>query len=155
MRLGKGMKGLNMISIIANMSDNFSIDAMEAPATEEEISELRKFSPITVPDEYIELMRQAAELEIKVKQKRYIRVWSPRGCMEMNAAYRIQNYIPGSLAIGDDEGGNALLYCNSDEGFGLYSVSFSDLDICETTFIAHALYDLFVNNVGVGKLLSL
>jgi len=144
-----------MTNIIKNLSSNFSIDAKEAPATEEAISELKKFSPIAVPDEYMQLMRQSAELEIKVRHKRYIRIWSPRGCMEMNAAYRIQSCIPDSIAIGDDEGGNALLYCNGNKGFGLYSVSFGDLDICEATFIASALYDLLVNNIGIEKLLLL
>ena len=34
----------------------------------------------------------------------------PKGCIEMNEAYDIQGFMLASLAIGDDEGGNALIY---------------------------------------------
>ena len=39
----------------------------------------------------------------------------------MNEAYNIQQYISKSLAIGDDECCNALLYANGHNGFGLFS----------------------------------
>jgi hypothetical protein len=141
--------------MLERISNHFSVDVMEAPATEKEILELKKFSSIEIPDEYIDLMRQATEMEIKVKERRYIRIWSLKGCIEMNNAYRIQSYIPSSLAIGDDEGGNAIIYGSGGEGFGLYAVSFSDLDISEAILIAPTLYDLLENNVGIEILLSL
>ena len=40
----------------------------------------------------------------------------------MNESYEIQDYIPNSLAVGDDEGGNALIYFEGAEGFGLYII---------------------------------
>lgn len=57
----------------------------------------------------------------------------------MNEAHDIQKYIPNSLAIGDDEGGMALLYIDGKEGFGLYTVGFGNLDIEETIKIAPSL----------------
>ena len=47
--------------------------------------------------------------------------------------------LPNSLAIGDDEGGNAIIYAEGKNGFGVYAVSFSDLDADEIIFIAKCL----------------
>ncbi|MGP3781155.1 hypothetical protein ACTWKC_12095 [Bacillus sp. 4A_MP3] len=55
----------------------------------------------------------------------------------MNESYEIQDYIPNSLAVGDDEGGNALIYFEGAEGFGLYIVGFGDLDPEEAVKVAH------------------
>jgi len=57
----------------------------------------------------------------------------------MNEAYHIQQYIPDSLAIGDDECGNALLYTEGNYGFGVYIVSFGNLGIDEMVYIADSL----------------
>lgn len=40
----------------------------------------------------------------------------------MNEAYCIKDNIQNSLAIADDEGGNALIYTTGIQGFGLYIV---------------------------------
>ncbi|PFC74055.1 hypothetical protein CN298_28915 [Bacillus cereus] len=72
----------------------------------------------------------------------------------MNAAHDIQKYIPNSLAIGDDEGGKALLYVDGKEGLGLYTVDFRDLDVEETIKIAPSLKALLIDGVGVEELLS-
>ena len=67
----------------------------------------------------------------------------------MNDAYNIQKYIPNSLAIGDDECSNAILYANGNNGFGVYIVSFGDLSVDEMVYIADSLEEFFVNEVGV------
>ena len=77
----------------------------------------------------------------------------PIDCIEMNEAHDIQKYIPNSLAIGDDEGGMALLYIDGKEGFGLYTVGFGNLDIEETIKIAPSLKVLLIDCVGVEELL--
>lgn len=141
------------MSILSEVSNMFSVDVKQPPATEEEIKTLKSFSSIEVPLEYLELVHQATEIEIKVDNKMYIRIWSPSGCIEMNESYNIQTYIPNSLAIGDDEGGRALMYITGNEGFGLYIGSFGDLDIDDAIKIAPSLQDLLVNNIGKDKLL--
>ena len=74
-----------------------------------------------VPHEYIEIIKEKTVIEIEINKKKYLRIWGAAGCMEMNEAYNIQQYISKSLAIGDDECCNALLYANGHNGFGLFS----------------------------------
>ena len=72
-----------------------------------------------------------------------------KGCIEMNSAHHIQKYIPDSLAIGDDECSNAVLYANGSNGFGIYMVSFGDLDVNEMVYIADSLEAFFVKEKGI------
>ncbi|MBI9051894.1 MAG: SMI1/KNR4 family protein [Anaerolineaceae bacterium] len=137
------------MSILSMISNTFSVDVKNPPATNEEIEQLRNFSPISLPKEYIDLVLDATEIEIKVNNVMYIRIWSPLGCIDMNEAYQIQKYIPKSLAIGDDEGGTALLYIEINNELGLYLCRFADPGIEEAEKIAPSLKDLLVNDIGV------
>lgn len=142
------------MSIIDEISNLFSIEAKELPATEMEIKELIDFSSIEIPADYIEIVKLATEIEINVKNEMYIRIWGPSDCIEMNEAHYIQKYIPNSLAIGDDEGGNVLIYLEGKGGFGLYMVGFGNLDIVDAVKIAPSLRDLLVNNIGIDEVMS-
>lgn len=68
---------------------------------------------------------------------------------EMNEAYEIQENIPSSLAIADDEGGNALLYLDGYNGFGLYLIGFNDLDSDELQFVSYSLSDFLLKEIGI------
>ena len=85
----------------------------------------------------------------------YIRIWGASDCIEMNEAYKVQNYLLHSLAIGDDEGGGALIYLQGKDGFGIYYNSFGNLDMEDAVKIAPSLTELLVNNVGVNILLDI
>lgn len=141
------------MSIINGLNKNFKIDASGNASCEKEIDELIRFAAIEVPDEYLELIKEQAEIEISICNQKYIRIWSAIGCVEMNEAYHIQRYIPKSLVIGDDEEGNAILYAEGKNGFGVYMVAFNDLDIDEMTFISQTLKDLLVSASGIEKIL--
>lgn len=142
------------MSILDKVTNMYSVDVKKPPATEDEIIQLKVFSSIEVPLEYIELVREATEVEINVKNEMYMRIWSPIGCIEMNEAYFVQKYLPKSLAIGDDEGGGTLIYLHGKEGFELYLCRFSDLDMDEAIMVASSLTELLVNNVGVDIVMS-
>lgn len=142
------------MNIFGKMSSNFLIEAKEPPASHEDLRRLQDFSNITVPKEYVEMSKIATELEININNTMYIRIWSPTGCREMNEAHKIQKYIPNSLAIGDDEGGNVLIYLNGKCGFGLYMVGFGNLDIEDAVLIAPSLSDLLVSNKGIDVVMS-
>ncbi|MEX3745737.1 MULTISPECIES: SMI1/KNR4 family protein [Lysinibacillus] len=142
------------MSIFDEISTMFSIEYKESPATERQIKELMDFSTIEVPADYIEFIKVATEVEINVKNEMYIRIWGPADSIEMNEAYYIQKYIPNSLAIGDDEGGNALIYLEGKRGFGLYMVGFGNLNIVDAVLIAPSLTDLLVNNFGLDQVMS-
>ena len=107
-----------------------------------------------VPSEYLNLIRKHSELELMVSDTRTIRIWGASGCIEMNEAYHIQKYIPQSLAIGDDEGGNVLIYAMGCEGFGVYAVAFNDLEAEEMRYISDSLVSLLVNGKGVQTLVN-
>lgn len=141
--------------IINKLNEIYRIDASKGASKENEIDKLMKSSSINVPFEYLELIRQKTEIEINIQGKKYIRIWGANGCIEMNEVYFIQKYIPSSLAIGDDEEGNAILYAKGKNGFGLYAVAFNDLDVNEMTFISESLKDLLILAKGVEKLIDL
>jgi len=136
------------MDIVSNLNECFRVDAHESAATEEEIKSLEMYSLIPVPDDYKDLARSMTEAEILVNGEKYIRIWSPSGCIEMNTEYHIQKYIPQSLAIGDDEGGKALVLMTGADGFGLYKVDFGDLCVEDAEFIATSLTDLLVKGHG-------
>lgn len=143
------------MSIINELDKIFRIDGSCNAANESEIDELIKYATLTVPDEYLELIREQTEVEISINDQKYIRIWGADGVIEMNDAYFIQRYIPNSLAIGDDEDGNALLYADGKSGFGLYAVAFNDLDVDEMIFISGTLKELLIAAKGVEKLIEL
>lgn len=142
------------MKLIEELSNLYSIEGKEDPANEEEIQLLKNYSSIEVPLDYLEIVRQATEVEINVNNQKYIRIWKPTGCIEMNENYNIQEFIPNSLAIGDDEGGSTLIYLNGTEGFGLYITGFGDLDADDAVKIAPCLRDLLVDNIGIDRLLD-
>ena len=131
------------------MSNLFEIVAGNQKSTNTEIQKLLQYSKIKVPDEFLKIINENTELEILVNKEKYIRIWGTNGCIEMNNAYHIQKYIPNSLAIGDDEGGNAVLYANGNNGWGVYMVSLSDLGVDEMFFIADSLEAFFVKEIGI------
>lgn len=72
----------------------------------------------------------------------------------MNKAYSIQDNIPNSLAIADDEGGNALIYVSGEQGFGLYVIAVNDLDSDELQYVAGSLSGLLKDNIGIDVIVS-
>lgn len=143
------------MSIICELNKAFRIDASCNASEEKEIEQLIKYAKIKIPDDYLEVIRDRTEIEINIHDEKYLRIWGANGCMEMNEAYYIQKYIPNSLAIGDDEDGNAILYSNGKNGFGVYAVAFNDLDEEEMRFIAKSLRELLVYEKGIETLITL
>jgi len=142
------------MAILDKLYLDFSVDVSHPAATPEAVNKLINFSSIEVPAEYIEIVQAATEIEISVRNEKYIRIWSPEGCIEMNESYNIQNFIPNSLAIGDDEGGNALLYMTGNNGFGIYLTGFGDLDADDASFVSSSLQELLIDGVGVETIIS-
>ncbi|MFD0590082.1 SMI1/KNR4 family protein [Paenibacillus sp. GCM10027627] len=143
------------MGLLGSLSNEFSVVSMQPPASVEDINRVKKISEIEVPPDYLDIVLEASEVEISVKNEMYIRIWGPITCIEMNEAYSIQKYIPSSLAIGDNEGGKALIYLSGKKGLGLYLVGFGDLDYADAVFVASSLKDLFISKTGVKLLLEL
>ena len=47
----------------------------------------------SLPQEYVDLVREATEIEVKHHNGQYIRVWGPMGCIEMDEGYGIRQRI--------------------------------------------------------------
>lgn len=143
------------MDILYNLKENISIEAGGKASSEIAIEEMIIKSPIEIPDEYMELIREVSELEISIYGVKILRLWGASGCIEMNEAYNIQKYLPRSWAVGDDEGGYAVVYASEDGKTGVYAVPFSDLDDNEKIFIAPSLFDFLVKGIGAAVFLSL
>ena len=137
-----------MTSILDRLNASFSVSAKESPATKSGIERLKGFSGFEVPSDYLDLVRVATEVEFNIEGKAHMRIWGPDGCIEMNEAYSIQQFIPQSLAIGDDEGGRAILFMSGVQGFGLYLTGFGDLDPESARYISSSLERLLVDGEG-------
>lgn len=142
------------MSIIKKISSKYNVYGKDIASSKESIEEISKFSTILIPDDYIELLNEATDIRISIEDAKDIMIWGVDRCIEMNDAYEIQQYIPKSLAIGDDGHGNALIYATGERGFGLYVIAFNDLDIHELQYVAGSLSDLLINNVGIDIITS-
>lgn len=98
----------------------------------------------SLPDDVAQLMSHATELEIDYCG-RYLRIYGPSGCIEMDEAYKISQRIQGSVVLGDNGGGEAILFVAS---YGLCRVGYGAIDIDELTYISDSLTDLLVNAVA-------
>lgn len=70
------------MTVIDNSTGDFRVDAQEAPSTDNEIKQLESFSPISIPTEFVELIRSGSEFEILVKGDVYIRIWGAVGYLQ-------------------------------------------------------------------------
>ena len=137
------------MSILNHIRNTFKIETFCACSTEKDVKQLLIFSPITVPTEYIEIIREKGEIEILVDNQKYVRIWGATGCIDMNTAYSIQECIPNSLAIGDDECCNVILYASGKKGFGLYIVPLDNLCLDEMVYISNSIKGFLIDGVGV------
>lgn len=76
------------------------------------------------------------DMEVGIRGEKVIRLWTAAGCREMNKAHHIQEYLPDAWAIGDDEGGFAIICVKDETKPGIYAVSFSSLEDSEKIFAA-------------------
>lgn len=137
------------MDIISKLTNSYKLVANKKASSDTDIELLKDFSKIQVPEDYVCLIEQMSEIELTVCKNRYIRIWGAIGCIEMNSAYKIQYWIPDSLAIGDDGNCNILIYANGNKGFGLYVVSLDDMETDEMVFISNTLSDLLIYNIGL------
>lgn len=142
------------MNIFDDVNEKINIEIADVGSSESRIKEMIMSSPIEIPSEYVELIREKSEIEISINEKKVLRIWGADGCVEMNEAYNIQKYLPYSWAIGDDEGGYVIIYAKDENDIGLYAVSFSDLDDNEKIYIAPSLCDFLIKGVGIDIFLS-
>lgn len=118
---------------------------------------LKRFSQeydIEVPKEYTRLVKGTRGLEINIGCKVYVRIWDESWCVQMNEAYTIQEYVEGGLAIGDNEGGDCLIYLNGREGRGLYLMDYGNQGEEDAVYISKSLKGFLQKGEGVERVLE-
>jgi hypothetical protein len=75
-----------MLRMIGN---SYNILSNGPPATANEIDALIAHFR-GVPQEYLDLVTEATELELQHNCGQYIRIWGPASCIEMNEGYGIR-----------------------------------------------------------------
>lgn len=142
------------MSFFNGMHERLEIAAYREASSEEQIAAMIDcFQTISIPAEYIELIREASEIELFIDGHDYFRIWGADGVIELNAAYRIQDYMPGTLAIGDDGGGSTLFYASIASRAGLFKTGFGDLDISGAVYVASSLTALLKTGEGIAQLM--
>lgn len=137
--------------MLEELNPRFRVVSKQRPASASEISELQgQFAD--VPAEYLELIREATEIELEWDDALHLRVWSPAGCIEMDEAYDISKRISGAIPVGDDGGGRVLMYMSGQVGPGLYTSGYGDLTRDDAKWIAGGLRELLTSGVGVEHL---
>ena len=127
---------------------SYKLLAKGLPASQEQINAaVTHFG--SLPQEYVDLVREATEIEVQQQNRQYIRIWGPLGCIEMDEGYGIRQRIPDAIPVGDDGGGHILFYAHGGQGYGLYHVGYGTLDRNDAIWIAATLYDLLTDAKGI------
>lgn len=109
------------MGIIDRMDERLRMETRNEEESLEVLHRFVKVEGLKIPEEYINVIKEGSDMEISVDDEMYIRIWGAEGCVEMNEAYNIQAELPNSLAIGDDEGGSAIIYMKGKKGKGFNS----------------------------------
>lgn len=134
-----------MLDII---DSSFKLLAKGAPATQEQINAAVEYFG-SLPQEFIDLAREATEVELQHLNGQYVRIWGPLGSIDMDEGYGIRLRIPDAIPIGDDGGGHVLFFSHGKQGDGLYHVGYGNLDLDDAIWIADTLGSFVVNAKGI------
>jgi len=132
------------MSLLKNLHPRFRVERFDPAAGEADIAKLAGAFPSEIPAEYLELVREGTEVELRVDGTRYLRIWGPKGVLDQSAGYPFRRYIPSAIPVGDDGGGNALVYMNGVRGPGLYWVDYGNIDADDARFAAVSMRGLLV-----------
>ncbi len=136
--------------MLNTINSSFKLLAKGPPATQEQIdAAVRYFG--SLPQEFIDLIREATDVELQHQDGQYLRFWGPVGSVEMDEANEIRKYMPECLPIGDDGGGHVIFYAKGDFGEGLYHVGFGNLGMEDAVWIADTLGGVLANAKGIGS----
>jgi len=136
---------------LSDINPLFRILAKEPNADEAEIFQMQARFGV-VKEEYRELIREATDVELQHKDGYYFRIWGPLTCIDMDEGYKIGEWIPGAVPIGDNGGGKVVFYFNGLRGSGLYIVGFGDLVADDAVWICSSLDELLGACSGVETL---
>lgn len=160
--MGIGGKEMNLIE---NINKRLVFDKDEICAGGENyIGEIIRVSPIPLPKDYIEFLKQVSgedsygpEFEVE-DEGSSIWIWSAKMALEkleeFNQPFN-QAFISNTWLFGNDLGDLAYFFGTGKDGFGLYRTSESRLGFENAEKISDTLTDFLVNGVGIDTATSL
>jgi hypothetical protein len=85
--------------------------ARQPPADSDDLAELSQASAFPLPTSYVELLRSSTGGSGDLaRQPGWFVLWSAREVMPQNQAYKVQQQVPGFIAIGTNGGGGLLAF---------------------------------------------
>ena len=127
--------------MISSLHPTVQVLAQKEGARPREIRGLQSCFP-ELPLSFTELLAEATEIEMSYKGK-YLRLYGPAKCIEMNDAYEISKRIPGAIPVGDTGGGEVMIFLPHPER-GIYKVGYGSLTLEDAEFVALNLEDLLL-----------
>jgi len=147
------------MNIIENINKRLIFDESEICAGgENDIEEIMRVSPIPLPKDYIEFLKQVSgedsygpEFEIDGGGLS-IWIWSAKMALEKRKEFDWpfnQKFISKAWIFGNDLGDLVYFFAEGKEGFGLYRTSAGTLGLEWADKISDTLTDFLVNGVGI------
>lgn len=109
-----------------------------APADSEALDRLRASLSLELPDDYIAFLAisNGGEGDLQVEPG-WFQLWSAEQIPELNAAYGVEEFLPGFLGIGSDGGDTMFAFDTRGAGrWPIYCVPFIGMDPQSVELIA-------------------
>lgn len=123
------------MSLLSRLHPRLTLVDPEPPDSEEILQELVDWSPIEVPQELVDVMREASNGQFSVQMPEddpyYFSIWGADYCLEMNENYHVQEDLGEALGIGDNGGSDMLILIPGATPPGLYRIHMGNLDLDE------------------------
>ena len=147
------------MNIIENINERLDFDKDEICADgEKDIEEIIRVSPVTLPKDYIEFLKQISgegsygpEFEVE-GEGLSIWIWSAKMALEKLREFDWsfnQKFIRNAWLFGNDLGDLVYFFGEGKDGFGLYRTSAGALGFENAEKISDTLTDFLVNGIGI------
>lgn len=153
------------MDILGNLNERLTVSGKVCHGGEEYIKKAVDQSPIKLPDDYINLLKNISgdknpgiAFQVDGKGREFF-IWSAElGYDRITTEFDdplYDDFTKCTWLIGDDVGDLMYFYGEGKEGFGIYITEAGDMDINDSSKIADSLTDLLVNGVGLDILFKL
>ena len=145
------------MDIISNLNERLRVIDRRDEVVEEYIKKIVERSPIKLPDDYIDFLKEICcdnvAVSFEIDGVKEFVIWSAKfgyECVTREYGEPIyEDFVSWTWMIGDDIGEEIYFYGEGKEGFGIYKTDVGVMDFNYSEKIADSLTDLLVNGVGL------
>lgn len=109
---------------------------LEAPTSEESISQAERIMGVQFPEQYKSFMKLHNGAEGLLGENSYLVIWSIDEIAELNIDYGFTEYTPGLVVFGSDGGEMAYAFDMRDEKKKIVEIPMDSIHIEEAEFIS-------------------